>query len=85
MAPADGEARRQWLRGLLLDLLRAACLPAWPGGDALTADEVLLTYPEAASAGRVPDLERLLCEHPQLAGELRTLFATGPPRPEPRP
>jgi len=75
---ADVEVRQRRLRDRLLDLLRTACLPPWPGCDGLTVEEVLLTYPSAAAAGRVPDLTALLCEHPDLHDELQTFFATTP-------
>jgi hypothetical protein len=84
-APAAATARGQRLRDVLLDLLRTADLPAWPGCDGLTDEDVLLTYPASAAAGRVPDLRHLLCRHPDLAGELRALFGAPLSEPEPRP
>jgi hypothetical protein len=83
-AGAEADARRRRLHDVLLDLLRTAFLPAWPGCDGMTTEEVVLHYPTAASAGRVPNLERLLCQHPDLADELRILFAAASPQPEPR-
>jgi hypothetical protein len=75
---ADVDTRLRRLRDHLLDLLRKASLPAWPGCDGLTVEEVLLTYPSAATAGLVPDLDALLCEHPDLHDALRALFAAAP-------
>jgi hypothetical protein len=72
---ANAEERRKRLCGVLLDLLWAAQLPAWPGADGLTVDEVLLCYPAAAAAGRVPGLHQLLDRYADLEDDLRTLFA----------
>jgi hypothetical protein len=74
--PAGAEERRQQLSKLLLDYLRAADLPAWPGADGLTAEEVLLTYPGAATAGLVPNLAQLLRRHAALQEELLAFFAS---------
>jgi hypothetical protein len=62
------------VRELLLGHLRSADLPPWPGADGLTLEDALLSYPEAAAAGRVPDLRRLLRDHPDLAEELTAFF-----------
>jgi hypothetical protein len=75
---ADVEVRQRRLRELLLDLLRSANLPHWPGCDGTTVEEVLLAYPAAAAAGRVPDLAELLCDHPDWQDELRAFFAAAP-------
>jgi len=83
-ASAEAEARWQRLADVLLDFLRRASLPAWPGCDGLTVADVLHHYPAAAASGRVPTLEHLLCQHHDLADELRILFAAASPQPEPR-
>jgi len=83
-APTDAAARRQRLRDVLLGLLRTADLPAWPGCDSLTDEDVLLSYPASARAGRVPDLRQLLCQNPDLTDELRAFFGAASSEPEPR-
>lgn len=72
------DAAGQWrrLRELLLAHLRAADAPRWPGSDSVTVDDVLLSYPQAASAGIVPDLPALLTSHPELAEVLDDFFAS---------
>jgi hypothetical protein len=70
----DVETRQRRLRDHLLDLLRTACWPAWPGCDGMTVEEVLATYPAAAANGRVPDLNALLAEYADLEVELRLFF-----------
>jgi hypothetical protein len=63
------------LHELLLAHLRAVDAPHWPGADGLTLEEVLLSYPQAAAEGLVPDLPALTKQHPDLAGVLRDFFA----------
>jgi len=70
-APEERKAR---VRELLLGHLRSAAVPLWPGADGLTLEDALLGYPQAAAAGRVPDLRQLLSEHPDLADELTAFF-----------
>ena len=69
------EVRRARVWELLLGSLQAAAVPRWPGADRLTLQDVLLSYPQAAAAGRVPDLRQLLRDHPVLAKELSDFFA----------
>jgi hypothetical protein len=73
LAPQERQAR---VRELLLGHLRSAAVPLWPGADGLTLEDALLSYPQAAAAGWVPDLRHLLREHPELAKEL-TAFCEG--------
>ena len=68
------EGRKARVRELLLGHLRSAAVPLWPGADGLTLEDALLSYPQAAAAGRVPDLRQLLREHPELAEELTEFF-----------
>jgi hypothetical protein len=63
------------LHALLLELLRDADAPAWPGTDGLTLEEVLHSYPQAAAVGLVPDLRELREQHPELADAMRAFFA----------
>jgi hypothetical protein len=74
-SPTGDETQRQALCELLLGYLRAANVPAWPGADGLTVHEVLATYPQASSAGQVPNLEQLLRERSDLQEELIAFFA----------
>lgn len=60
---------------ILLAHLRFAEAQIWPGGDGLTIDVVLASYPQVAAAGRVPDKEELLRLHPDLTAELETFFS----------
>ena len=41
----------------------------------MTVDEVVRSYPQAAAAGLVPDLQTLLTDHPDLTDVLRDFFA----------
>jgi hypothetical protein len=69
----SGKSRR--LHELLLAHLQAADAPPWPGTDGLTVDEVVRSYPQAAAACLVPDLQTLLADHPDLTDVLRDFFA----------
>jgi hypothetical protein len=61
------------LEQVLLDLLRAAHLPNWPGGDSQTVTEVLDAYPDAVAAGAVPGWQELLRRYPELCDEIQAL------------
>jgi hypothetical protein len=78
------EVRKARVRELLLGHLQATAVPLWPGADGLTLEDALLSYPQAAAAGRVPVLWQLLRDHPTLADELTAFFAGhGRPRADP--
>jgi hypothetical protein len=70
----DESRHRHGVQELLLAHLLAANAPHWPGGDALTLDAVLRSYPQAAADGLVPDLLTLQRRHPELAGLLKDFF-----------
>ena len=72
--PAESEALWRQLQEVLLGHLSAAVIPAWPGSDSLTLEEVLFAYPPAAAAGRVPGYEQLLAERPDLERQLIAFF-----------
>ena len=59
---------------VLLAYLKAAELPLWPGTDALTLVDVLLSYPQAMAAGRVPGRKELLRKYPHLRADLESFF-----------
>jgi hypothetical protein len=63
------------LHELLLAYLRAVHAPRWPGSDCVTIEDVLSSYPQAAEAGLVPDLQSLRASHPELTDALRRFFA----------
>jgi hypothetical protein len=71
----EPEVRKARVCELLLGHLQAVAVPLWPGADGLTVQDALGGYPEAAAAGRVPDLRQLLRDHPALAEELSAFFA----------
>src|SRR4051812_4667067 len=62
------------LRRIFLDYLLAGHFVGWPGGDALTEDDVLDCYPRAIAAGAVPGLQELCCRHMELVAELQNCF-----------
>jgi len=73
--PTQPVVPHQRLRELLLSHLQAAQASRWPGADGLTVQEVLAGYAEYARAGWVPDLQELLCRHPELREALLGFFA----------
>jgi hypothetical protein len=71
---AGTEERLRQLQERLLEHLQTADLHRWPGTDGMTVADLLLSYPPAMRAGRVPDHRELLHRHPELANELRSFF-----------
>jgi hypothetical protein len=70
----NSPARR--FREIILGYLEAAgCVATWPGGDALTIEDVLGSHAEAVARGEVPDWRQLLCRHPELDAELHAWMA----------
>jgi hypothetical protein len=66
------------VEAILLGYVQCRAAWLWPGSDALTLEEVLRSYPQAAAVGRVPDLPELLRRFPDLAAELTAWFAEHP-------
>lgn len=64
----------QSLQEILLAYLEAAHVRLWPGTDGLTLHDVLLSYPQAMAAGRVPGRKELLRKHPDLREDLESFF-----------
>jgi hypothetical protein len=78
-AESTGSApSRQSLEEVLLAYLKAADLPLWPGADGLTIRAVLMIYPLAMAAGRVPGRKELLRKHPNLREDLEAFFGEQP-------
>jgi len=63
------------LKTILLDYLQSIDVHDWPGIDGLTLDAVLDCYCVAIAAGHVPDKEKLLRRHPELAQAIEAFFA----------
>jgi hypothetical protein len=61
-------------RQVLLDYLQASRVRTWPGGDGLTLDDVLACYPQAMTAGEVPDRQELCRRHTEWLAEIQSLF-----------
>jgi hypothetical protein len=74
--PTDITTTARRLREILLGYLEAGgCVASWAGGDGLTLEDVLDTYPEAVARGEVPDWRQLLCRHPEVDAQLRVWMA----------
>jgi hypothetical protein len=75
-APSETAVRQHEAIDLLLGYLDAAC---WPGGDGLTVEDALHSYPQAAAAGLVPCREEVVRLHPELLDVLLDLLTHPPP------
>jgi len=73
-ATSSDASRTQRLSDVLLDYLDGVAAPSLPGGDGLTLDDVLSSYPAAVVAGQVPDRRQLCERHPDLVGEVEAFF-----------
>jgi hypothetical protein len=74
--PSESNSAGRLLRDVLLDCLQAGGpAAAWPGGDGLTLEVILDSYPEAVAGGDVPDWQELLRRHPELVMELHAWLA----------
>ncbi len=70
-----GPTSAEQVRAILLGYLQCRAAALWPGSDSITVDDILRSYPQAAVAGRVPDLPELRRRFPDLAGPLASWFA----------
>jgi hypothetical protein len=69
--PSESDGAGRPLREVLLEYLQAGGpVAVWPGGDGLTLEVVLDSYPEAVAGGEVPDWQELLRRHPGLVMDL---------------
>jgi hypothetical protein len=68
-------AATEQVRAILLGYLQCRAAALWPGSDSITLDDILRFYPQAAAAGRVPDLPELQRRFPDLADALTDWFA----------
>jgi hypothetical protein len=78
-ATTDHPAPAEQVRAILLGYLQCLAASLWPGSDSITLDDILRSYPQAAAAGRVPDLPELRRRFPDLAAALACWFAEHTP------
>ena len=74
-ATTHDPAQAEQVRAILLGYLQCRAAGLWPGSDSITLDDILRSYPQAAAAGRVPDLPELRRRFPDLADALASWFA----------
>jgi hypothetical protein len=65
------------VRELLLGYLQRVKGLLWPGADGLTLEDLVRSYPQIAATGRVPTLQELHRQHPELADLLNAIFHQG--------
>jgi hypothetical protein len=75
MSATHDPAPAEQVRAILLGYVQCRAAALWPGGDGITLDDILRSYPRAAAAGRVPDLPQLRRRFPDLAEPLASWFA----------
>ena len=73
MSPESTVSKEERLREIMLRYVQAVV--TWPGGDGLSVDDVLDSYPEAVARGEVPDWRQLLCRYPELDAALHDWMA----------
>jgi hypothetical protein len=74
-ATTHDAASAEAVRAILLGYLQCRAAGLWPGSDGITIDDILASYQQAATAGRVPGLPELLRRFPDLADSLASWFA----------
>jgi len=74
-ATTQDPANAEQVRAILLGYLHCRAAGLWPGSDGITVDDILRSYPQAAAAGRVPDLPELRRRFPDLTDSLAAWFA----------
>lgn len=76
ISPASRRQREDArLEAILLQELARLTPDMLPGVDGMTVDQMLRDYGRWMQQGAVPGPQRLACQYPELAAQLRTYFA----------